>query len=97
MALICAPGQKVGQGLLFQQRSMPIGQALRLAEGPTQAGRDNQIAQPQGRREVLDMCADIDDRLRIERLKWRNGRDVVTVFAVIIVLDYISAGPGGPC
>ena len=96
VAVEFASGQEVGEGVLLDARSAPVGKQLLALDRLQESGRDNEPADPERRRERLARRARVDDAIEDKALERADGRAVVAVLGVVVVLDRDRAGLAQP-
>ena len=87
MPLQRTAGHHRGQGQLRQHRVAQIGVALTLDEFVEPVARRHQPADAHRRGQRFRHAARVDDPIRAEAGERRNGRTVVAVLGVVVVLD----------
>ena len=92
MAVVSAGGQQRGEGDLVHHRTPGVGQALRQPDRADQVRGQHHPADAQSRRQCLARRADVDHPVRRDALQCADGRPVVAVFGVVVVLDDQMAG-----
>jgi len=76
-----------GQDCLWQQRRVAIGRMLRIHEIPNQRLGHDGIGNPESGEQDLVEAAEVDHAIAVHVLQGRQRPALVTVVAVIVILD----------